>query len=326
KLLAGELFPGETELYMKAKEEGALIVYTVWDVEHIVKLLAEFSKRYPGISTTYWQAKSAEIVAKVLTALEGGEKVVDVIIGMTPPVQLLGRGAIEPYKSVQIDDLYYKNEKLVVAQVAPAVVAYNKDLLAPEDVPKTLEDLVNPKYMNRVCMGDPLAPGTPMAAFLAGLREYWNNDTKWANFIHRLKALNPVLYRSTSEMERLLAAGEYSLCIGTYLHEVVMDIKKGAPVGYTQIEPTVLIGGYAGIYLLAPHPNAAKLFAEWLVSVEGQLILASLLRTPNRVGVPSEVSLETLLPNVHLFIPEPEAYLADMTKYMETQIKPVWES
>src|ERR1041385_6868820 len=72
-------------LYEKAKQEGALVVYTVWDVEHIVSILDAFSKRYPGIKTSYWQGRNPEIVQRTVTEFQAGKESVDVILPDNPP-------------------------------------------------------------------------------------------------------------------------------------------------------------------------------------------------------------------------------------------------
>jgi hypothetical protein len=59
------------EFYPKAKQEGALVVYTVWDVDHIRLLLDGFSKRFPGIKTSYWQATRSEVTTRTLTEYQG---------------------------------------------------------------------------------------------------------------------------------------------------------------------------------------------------------------------------------------------------------------
>src|SRR5256885_2013786 len=66
------------DLYPKAKQEGALVVYTIWDVEHIRSILDVFNKRFPGINTTYWQGTRSEIITRTLTEihprLEGAQR------------------------------------------------------------------------------------------------------------------------------------------------------------------------------------------------------------------------------------------------------------
>ncbi len=59
------------DLYPKAKQEGAIVVYTIWDVEHIRSILEVFNKRFPGINTTYWQGTRSEIIARTLTEYQG---------------------------------------------------------------------------------------------------------------------------------------------------------------------------------------------------------------------------------------------------------------
>ncbi|MBM4296839.1 MAG: hypothetical protein FJ143_03775, partial [Deltaproteobacteria bacterium] len=68
------------DLYPLAQKEGALVIYSVWDVEHLKVLTEAFSKRFPGIKTTYWQARNPEIVTRVLTEFQGGQASVDTIL------------------------------------------------------------------------------------------------------------------------------------------------------------------------------------------------------------------------------------------------------
>ena len=88
------------ELYPKAKQEGALVVYTVWDVDHIRSLSEAFRKRFPGINTSYWQATRSEITTRTLTEYQGNQATVDVILTEAPLV-LHAAGATEPYQTVQ---------------------------------------------------------------------------------------------------------------------------------------------------------------------------------------------------------------------------------
>ncbi|HET8563968.1 MAG TPA: hypothetical protein VFM35_08870, partial [Candidatus Binatia bacterium] len=76
------------ELYPKAKQEGNLIIYSVWDVEHLRAITDAFSKRYPGIKATYWQGRNPEIVTRVLTEFQGGQPSVDTILSDNAPAVL----------------------------------------------------------------------------------------------------------------------------------------------------------------------------------------------------------------------------------------------
>src|SRR5258707_11693349 len=93
------------EFYPKAKQEGALVVYTVWDVDHIRVLSEAFSKRFPGINTSYWQATRSEVTTRTLTEYQGNQASVDVILTEAPLV-LHNAGATEAYQTVQASSLF----------------------------------------------------------------------------------------------------------------------------------------------------------------------------------------------------------------------------
>jgi hypothetical protein len=97
-------------LYPKAKQEGALVVYTIWDVEHARSILAAFNKRFPGINSTYWQGTRSEIITRTLTEFQGDQRTADVILSEGAPVVLRAAGAIEPYNTVQADSLLPRSD------------------------------------------------------------------------------------------------------------------------------------------------------------------------------------------------------------------------
>src|SRR5262245_39625498 len=74
------------EFYPKAKQEGALVVYTVWDVDHIRALAAAFSKRFPGINTSYWQATRSEVTSRTLTEYRANQTTDHAILTEAPVV------------------------------------------------------------------------------------------------------------------------------------------------------------------------------------------------------------------------------------------------
>ena len=89
------------ELYPKAKQEGNLIVYSVWDVEHLRVITEAFMKRYPGIKATYWQGRNPEIVTRALTEFQGGQASFDVVLSDNAPPVIRAAGGIMDYNTVQ---------------------------------------------------------------------------------------------------------------------------------------------------------------------------------------------------------------------------------
>lgn len=313
-----------SELYPKAKQEGELIVYTVWDVEHIVAILQGFSKKYSGIKTTYWQGRNPEIVTRAVNEFKAGRESVDAILSDNAPPVLRAAGAIMPYETVQKDLLITHDPTMPVVSLQIQALTYNTKRIKAEDLPKTWEDVANPKYRGMVALDDPMRAG-PLSTQLAALRDLWKDDARWTAFIKNLKALNVPVHRSTSAMFRLVIAGEYAIAMPALLHDVLSEKEKGSPVEFVKSAPPVVFPRYAGIYAKAPHPNAAKLFAEWLISPDGQAALDSVGRETVRKGFPSKTSIEKAYPaGTQPITVQDTLFLEDPRKWLDSHVKPVW--
>ncbi|MBI4527436.1 MAG: extracellular solute-binding protein [Deltaproteobacteria bacterium] len=313
------------EFLPQAKKEGALIVYTVWDVEHIRSILAAFSKRYPGINTTYWQGRNPEIVTRVLTEMQGGQASVDVILSDNAPPVLRAAGALAPYETVQKDALVIHDPTIPVVSLQIQALAYNTKKIKGGDLPKTWENVANPKYKGMVALDDPMRAG-PLSSMLAALKEAWKDDAKWTNFVKGLKALNVPVHKSTSAMFRLVIAGEYALAMPALLHDVIHEKERKTPIDYVKSAPPVVFPRQAGIYIKAPHPNAGKLFAEWLVSPEGQASMDAVGREAARKDFQSKTSIANAFPKGTKTLPVTDkAFLEDPKKWLDANVKPLWE-
>ena len=314
------------DLYPKAKQEGALVVYTIWDVEHVRSILAVFNKRFPGINTTYWQGTRSEIIARTLTEFQGGQRTADVILSEGAPVVLRAAGAIEPYNTVQANALLLHDSTLPTVSLQIMALSYNTRKLKAEELPKSWEDVTNPKYKGMVALDDPLRAG-PLSGMLAGLKEYWKEDARWSKFIRGLKALNVTVHKSTSAMFRLLIAGEYAISMPSLLHDVIEEKEKGTPVDYLKSAAPVISAQQLGIYGKAPHLNAAKLFAEWMIAPEGQLAVAAVGREVSRKGIKSKASIEYAWgDNVKPIPIVNNAFSENPRKWLDENVKPVWEN
>ena len=313
------------EFYPKAKQEGALVVYTVWDVDHVRALTAAFTKRFPGISTSYWQATRSEVTTRTLTEYRGNQSTVDAIVTEAPLV-LHAAGATEPYQTVQGNSLIVNDAIAPVVSLQIQALAYNTKKLKPEEAPKSWEDVTNPKYKGIVALDDPMRAG-PLSSMLAAFKDEWKDDVRWANFIKGLKSLNVSIHKSTSAMFRLVVAGEYSIVMPALFHDVVREKEIGSPIDFARGAGPVVSPQQAAIYVKAPHPTTAKLFAEWLISPEGQTAIDAVGRPSARKGFKSKTSMENGWgPNVKPIVVSNKAYIEDARKWLDTAVKPVWEN
>jgi iron(III) transport system substrate-binding protein len=313
------------DFYPKAKQEAALVVYTVWDVDHIRLLSEAFSKRFPGINTTYWQATRSELMARTLTEHQGNQASVDVILTEAPLV-LHNAGATQPYQTVQGNALFVNDAIAPVVSLQIQALAYNTKKLKREDAPKSWEDVTNPKFKGIVALDDPMRAG-PLSSMLAAFKDEWKDDARWVNFIKGLKALNVPIHKSTSAMFRLLVAGEYSIIMPALFHDVVHEKEIGSPVDFVRGAAPVVSPQQAAIYAKAPHPTAAKLFAEWLTSPQGQAAVDAVGRATSRKGFKSKTSLENGWgANVKPIVVSNKSYIEDARKWLDTAVKPAWEN
>ena len=313
------------ELYPKAQQEGNLIVYSVWDVEHLRVITDAFMKRYPGIKATYWQGTNPNIVTRVLTEFQGGQASVDVILSDNAPPVLRAAGAIAPYDTVQKNVLLIHDPTMATVSLQIQALTYNTKKLKPADLPKSWEDVANPKYKGLVALDDPMRAG-PLSSMLAALNDQWKNEARFTNFVKGLKALNVPVHKSTSAMFRLVIAGEYSICMPALLHDVMEEKEKGTPVDYVKTVAPILFPRQAGIYVKAPNPNAAKLFAEWAISTEGQQAIDSVGRESSRTDFKSKTSIESAFGKSMKPVPvNDKQFLEDPKKWLDAHVKPIWE-
>jgi ABC-type Fe3+ transport system substrate-binding protein len=314
-----------SELYPKAKQEGNLIVYSVWDVDHLRAITEGFMKRYPGIKATYWQARNPEIVTRALTEFQGGQSSVDVILSDNAPPVLRAAGAMADYETVQKGVLYLHDPTLPTVSLQIQALTYNTKKIKPADLPKSWEDVANPKYKGLIALDDPMRAG-PLSSMLAALKTQWNNDARFKKFLSGLKALNVPVHKSTSAMFRLVVAGEYAICMPALLHDVIHDKEKGTPVDYVKSVPPVVFPRQAGIYGKAPNPAAARLFAEWLISDEGQKAIDAVGRESSRNDFKSKTSIDAAFPKGTKPLPVTDRlFLEDPKKWLDVNVKPIWE-
>jgi iron(III) transport system substrate-binding protein len=313
------------ELYPKAKQEGNLIIYSVWDVEHLRAITDAFMKRYPGIKATYWQGRNPEIVTRVLTEFQGGQPSVDIVLSDNAPPVIRAAGAVTPYETVQKDVLYIHDPTMPVVSLQIQALAYNTKKMKPGDLPKSWDDVTNPKYKTQVALDDPMRAG-PLSSMLAGLRAQWKDETKFNNFVKGLKALNVPVHQSTSAMFRLVISGEYAICMPALLHDVMEEKEKKTPIDYVKSAPPIVFPRMAAVYAKAPNPNAAKLFAEWAISTEGQKVIDSVGRESSRNDFESKTSIDHAFPKGTKPIPVTDkAFLEDPKTWLDTHVKPMWE-
>ena len=256
-----------------AKKEGEIVFYGTMELTLSQKLASLFTKKYPFIKTNVIRLGSERLAERV--AMEGQAKAVkaDVIHESEMDFYgLLKKGLIDGYDSPQRAAFrpQYKDEKgfWTVNSETLNVIAYNTNLVKGADVPKSFADLLAPKWKGKILIDENESKW--MAAAIA----VWGEE-KTLEFLRKLAALEVKNIGGHSQMQTLLAAGDAAIVAISLVHGVELLKRQGAPVNWVAVDP--LISRQFALALLkgAPHPNAGKLYIDFMLSKETQQELAS---------------------------------------------------
>lgn len=271
--LAVELDPG---LIARAKKEGRVVYYSTRQISTMRAMAAKFKERY-GIELEYSRHSNEDLVRKIVSEYSTKVPTADVFDASTGFAFLLKENMVEQYKveeaaafdpAARDADNYW-----VASNVYVGVLAYNTSLVKPEDVPKSIDDALNPKWANRKIVFTTQYNAGGILGLIGGL-EIMRGQPAAKEYVRKLRALNPLMLdASPSAATDALAAGQAAVCIGCLNQHIFRAVEKGAPVAWIPtIQPIIAYYGHAGIVKNQKNPNAARLFVEWLSSEEGQLL------------------------------------------------------
>jgi iron(III) transport system substrate-binding protein len=257
-----------------AKKEGKLRVFSTLDPGQADVLFRPFRERYPFIAIEYSRASHEDRAIRTIVAYKNKRVLTDIVTGLG--------GSFFMYKEINaLEDMRnipnWKNNPVdtvdpeglwVGMHMRYWCMAYNTRFLKKEDMPKKWDDvLTNPKFRN----GNLALGNRPQLWALA----LWKaNGEKWArDFLARLfSEVQPQVRREgMNAIIELLAAGEFYATIPSAEYRTYQKQLDGAPVSYHCPEPVPTAVSELGILKGSPNINSARLFANWFLSIEGQI-------------------------------------------------------
>jgi iron(III) transport system substrate-binding protein len=250
-----------------AKKEGRVVIYgTV--IPKVMGLIEKgFEAKY-GIKTEYWRADATKVVDRALTEWRSGKPGFDLIIGARGPLALAkSDGVYAKFNAASAAKFPAKfkdkDGQLIAWRVTPVGILYNTEMVKANDIPKSLDDLLDAKWQGKISMPDPSRHAST-AQYLWNLQQV--KGEKWMDFVRALAKQKPMLVESYSTVPNTIVRGETSVGI-TYIQYAGQT--KGpisfAPIGQVFSDPSD-----AALSAKAANVNAAKLFIEYLCSPEGQ--------------------------------------------------------
>ena len=307
----GPLHAADPALIAAARKEGEVVWYTTQIVNQLVRpVTAAFEKKYPGIRVRSTRANATETAVKILNESKAGRVQSDIFDGTTTVVPLKAEGYVlkwlpdaakeYPAELKDPEGFWIANNLFVITP------GYNTSLVPKGSQPRTYQDLLDPKWRGKLAWnGFPTSSG--VGGFIGTVLTEMGREKGMA-YLRALAKQNVANLRgSAREVLDQVIAGEYSVALQIFNHHAVISAKKGAPVDWIPMEPATVTLSVASIHKNAPHPNAAKLLVDFIVSKEGQEVFRRADYLPAHPDVPA--SVPTLKPSegkfrAHFFTPE----------------------
>lgn len=293
------------EVQQKAEAEGKVVFYASMTATDAKALVDGFKQLYPKIDGEFYRTSDSQLMEKILTESRAGKPFWDVVSETGFYGHLLKkRGMLETYDSPErkfFRDAYKDPQAFWTSiYTTYAVFGYNTKLVPKSGVPKSYEDLLKPEWKGQI--------GIEQRAyewFATTMRNMGGEENGLA-FMRRLaqQQLQPRPGRTL--IAQLVAAGEYKGSVSVYSQSYEILKGSGAPVDWTPLDPVYASIHPTGIAAKAPHPNAARLLIDFILSKKGQEILRSVKRIPDRIDTPPDPP--RLIEGIRPAVTSPEVY------------------
>jgi iron(III) transport system substrate-binding protein len=266
-----------------ATKEATLTLYSSAVIDDTNAITAAFEKKYPGVKVQLWRGSSEDILRRAVTEAHGGRYDFDVAETAGTEMEGLEREKLlqvlsSPVFADLIPQAVVPHRAWVVDRMSVFTAAYNTTIVAPADVPKSYDDLTDPKWKGK--LGVEADDGNWFMAMADSMGE----DKALALF-GKIVAVNGMSVRKGHTLlGNLVVAGEVPLALTVYGYYVNELKAKGAPVDGTVLPPGYALPTGIATSAKAPHPNAAALFVDFYLS-DGQRILLQRGNMPTNAKV-----------------------------------------
>ncbi|HUP31241.1 MAG TPA: extracellular solute-binding protein [Usitatibacter sp.] len=297
----------EQFLLQGAKKEGEVAVYTSLIAEDLSALSAAFEKKY-GVKVKGWRAGSEKVLQRTVTEARANRREADVIETNGPELESLYREKVlQPLRSPHAKDLLPQalrpHGEWIGTRINMFVHSYNTQLVQPSEVPRSYAELANPRWKGR--LGIEAEDEDWFAMVIRGLGE-----EKGLALFREIGRVNGFSVRKGHTLlAGLVGSGEVPFALTTYSHGAEKMKQRGAPVEWYAIEPAIGRANGIAISRTSPHPHAAALFMDFVLSPEGQAIL-------ERGGyVPANRKLDSRAHKLPLRLVDPAVVLDENEKW-----------
>lgn len=271
------------DLLRAAKAEGALTVYGSMNEQEALPLWKTFQDA-TGVTVSYVRSSDTQIMARV--AIENRVRRRTWDVALTTTVTAFPRAYLAQFDPPEAGGLMAQardpDRRWYGVYANYNAPAYNTKFVSKADLPKSYDDFAAHKEWN-----GRIAIDATDNEWLAALFSYYGKDRARALVKNLVAALNPVLTNGHLALARSVGSGEYWLALNNFLNLTLNVKMSAAPTDYWLMNPVALIFGAVGVNTLAPHPDAAKLAENFLLSQQAQSFITRKGRFPTRPEVPT---------------------------------------
>ena len=273
------------EVKDRAEAEGKLMFYASFNAADSKTLTDGFKQLYPKIDAAFYRSTDAALMERILTENRAGQNLWDV--AMTTSFyghNLKKRGLFAAYDSPERKHFRegYKDPQGAWTSIYTnyAAFGYNTRGVPKSNVPKSHADLLKPEWKGQIGMDS--KPYEWFGTMLKAL-----GDEKGTTFMREL-AKQATLRAGRTLVAQLVAAGEFKGALTAYSQTFEVLKPSGAPVDWVYLNPVFANIHPTGVSAKAPHPNAARLFMDFVLSKRGQELVRGMNRIPDRIDTPPE--------------------------------------
>ena len=282
--IAGAASTDRQTVLARAKQQGKLVLYTGMDTEEANQYTREFARQYPFIKTDIFRGSGEAVQARFLVEHRANVHNADIFQASIVQVyQLKNAGLLAKHTSPEStayaegfkDPQGYWNAFYLI----PYVIGYNTRMVSPQDAPGSYEDLLNPKWKGLIGLE------TEEYQWFYHLLHVMDKN-KGLDYMRRLARQDLQMRKGHTLLAQLVAAGEIAIAVVVYSNRVERMKISGAPIDWVRFKgPTIAAINAISIAEKAPHPDAARLFIDFVLSRDGQNLLRGLRRIPARADV-----------------------------------------
>jgi iron(III) transport system substrate-binding protein len=305
--LAGPAWQAEWERVLQAaKQEGVVSLLGTTGVEVRDALTLPFEKAY-SIRVDYFGGSGSEQATRVSAERRAGKYAWDIFVGgtttgFTSMIPIKAFDPLDPalilpevkdpknWRGGGIEFVDPGRQMAVMTPTHRVILIVNSAAVDPNSV-KSYKDLLSPKWKGQIAIDDPHRSGPGQASFTF----FYLHPELGPDFIRALARQEPVVFRDPSQLINLVGQAKYPILIGPRDTMLADALKRGLPISV--VNPSLVregsdissSSGNVAMFNRAPHPNAAKVYVNWLLSKEGQTHHARALDTvSSRLDVPHD--------------------------------------